>query len=161
MDVFNAFWTSRLPDLKPTAGYPLDALRFRQAIDQLARDLGSIRISGGEGNGEGREHARLGVPRLGRQVEIGLRWESQGGEPQSTSSLAVNDPALLEVVRRDFDGHPVTRNDADEVLAHLAGDVGQNAVAIFQLDHELGIGQSLDNLSFGSDRFFFGHKDLL
>ena len=39
MDVFNAFWTSRLPDLKPTAGYPLDASRFRQAIDQLARDL--------------------------------------------------------------------------------------------------------------------------
>ena len=37
----------------------------------------------------------------------------------------------------------------------------QNAVAVFQLDHELGVGQSLDDFSFGSDRFFFGHKDLL
>lgn len=33
MDVFNAHWTARLPDLRPTAGYPLDASRFRQAIE--------------------------------------------------------------------------------------------------------------------------------
>jgi len=33
MDVFNAHWTTRLPDLRPTAGYPNDALRFRQAIE--------------------------------------------------------------------------------------------------------------------------------
>jgi hypothetical protein len=38
MDAFNAFWTSRLEGLKPTAGYPVDATRFRQAIEQLAQD---------------------------------------------------------------------------------------------------------------------------
>ncbi|MDR3636220.1 MAG: hypothetical protein P4L84_20630 [Isosphaeraceae bacterium] len=41
MDVFNAHWTARLPDLRPTAGYPNDAPRFRLAIEAacLARGL--------------------------------------------------------------------------------------------------------------------------
>lgn len=33
MEVFNAHWRARIPDLKPTAGYPLDARRFRKAIE--------------------------------------------------------------------------------------------------------------------------------
>jgi hypothetical protein len=33
MDVFNAYWSARLPGLRPTAGYPLDAARFRTAIE--------------------------------------------------------------------------------------------------------------------------------
>jgi hypothetical protein len=40
MDVFNGFWTSRLPGLKPTAGYPVDATRFRQAVEPSALALG-------------------------------------------------------------------------------------------------------------------------
>jgi ribonuclease HII len=36
MDVFNLYWRGRIPDLRPTAGYPLDAGRFRQAIEQHA-----------------------------------------------------------------------------------------------------------------------------
>jgi hypothetical protein len=33
MDVFNAHWVARIPDLRPTAGYPNDSARFRQAIE--------------------------------------------------------------------------------------------------------------------------------
>ncbi len=33
MDAFNAYWTAVIPGLKPTAGYPLDARRFREAIE--------------------------------------------------------------------------------------------------------------------------------
>lgn len=33
MDAFNAHWRSRFPDLRPTAGYPNDAKRFRQTIE--------------------------------------------------------------------------------------------------------------------------------
>ncbi len=40
MDAFNAFWKNRIPELKPTAGYPQDASRFRRQIDGLAKDLG-------------------------------------------------------------------------------------------------------------------------
>lgn len=40
MILFNRFWTARLPGLKPTAGYPLDARRFRQEIVSVQRELG-------------------------------------------------------------------------------------------------------------------------
>jgi hypothetical protein len=33
MDRFNAHWTARIPGLRPTAGYPVDAHRFRRAIE--------------------------------------------------------------------------------------------------------------------------------
>jgi hypothetical protein len=39
MRAFNDFWTARLPGLKPTAGYPNDAKRFRAQIEQLQREL--------------------------------------------------------------------------------------------------------------------------
>lgn len=40
MAAFNAFWSRRLPGLRPTAGYPTDARRFRAVIEPLACDLG-------------------------------------------------------------------------------------------------------------------------
>ena len=39
MHAFNAFWTTKLPGLKPTAGYPNDAKRFREEIASLQREL--------------------------------------------------------------------------------------------------------------------------
>jgi hypothetical protein len=36
MDVFNAYWRRRIPELRPTAGYPNDSLRFRRDIENLA-----------------------------------------------------------------------------------------------------------------------------
>jgi hypothetical protein len=40
MDVFNAFWTCRVAGLRPTAGYPVDAARFRRSIEPMARSQG-------------------------------------------------------------------------------------------------------------------------
>lgn len=40
MKAFNAYWQGKLPDLKPTAGYPLDAKRFRDEIEDLRAELG-------------------------------------------------------------------------------------------------------------------------
>ena len=40
MDAFNAHWLGRIPGLKPTAGYPLDAIRFRAAIEADCRERG-------------------------------------------------------------------------------------------------------------------------
>lgn len=40
MDAFNAHWRRRVPGLRPTAGYPLDAARFRRAIEPLCRQQG-------------------------------------------------------------------------------------------------------------------------
>ncbi len=39
MQSFNAFWQRHLPNLRPTAGYPLDAKRFRAEIESTAAKL--------------------------------------------------------------------------------------------------------------------------
>ena len=40
MLAFNAFWMAQVPGLKPTAGYPVDAKRFRREIEQAQSKLG-------------------------------------------------------------------------------------------------------------------------
>lgn len=40
MVLFNRFWMARVPGLKPTAGYPLDARRYREEIAGAQRELG-------------------------------------------------------------------------------------------------------------------------
>jgi hypothetical protein len=40
MRAFNAFWTGHVPELKPTAGYPVDAARFRLQIRDVQAELG-------------------------------------------------------------------------------------------------------------------------
>ncbi|RIK81093.1 MAG: hypothetical protein DCC67_08435 [Planctomycetota bacterium] len=40
MRAFNSFWTARLPELRPTAGYPNDSHRFRAAIAAAQSELG-------------------------------------------------------------------------------------------------------------------------
>jgi hypothetical protein len=39
MRALNDFWCRRLPRLKPTAGYPLDARRFRTEIAPALAEL--------------------------------------------------------------------------------------------------------------------------
>lgn len=77
------------------------------------------------------------------------------------STLAVNNPALGQVIRCNFDSDSVAGNDPDEVLAHLSGDMGQNFVTVFQFHHKLGIWQGFDNPAFGSHWLFFCHTNLL
>jgi hypothetical protein len=40
MRPFNHFWCNQLPELRPTAGYPGDARRFKRAIGALQQELG-------------------------------------------------------------------------------------------------------------------------
>ncbi|HEX4129460.1 MAG TPA: hypothetical protein VHZ24_05410 [Pirellulales bacterium] len=40
MRAFNDFWCTRVPDLRPTAGYPRDARRFKTAIEPVQAALG-------------------------------------------------------------------------------------------------------------------------
>jgi hypothetical protein len=40
MEGFNAFWKKRIPSLKPTAGYPLDAGRFRGDVEGRLAEFG-------------------------------------------------------------------------------------------------------------------------
>lgn len=40
MRAFNHYWTTQVDDLKPTAGYPMDAKRFKKQIEPLQKQLG-------------------------------------------------------------------------------------------------------------------------
>ena len=40
MRAFNEFWCARMPNLRPTAGYYVDASRFKREIDAKQRELG-------------------------------------------------------------------------------------------------------------------------
>ena len=40
MRAFNDFWCSRVPGLRPTAGYPADARRFKTEVAEVQRELG-------------------------------------------------------------------------------------------------------------------------
>ncbi len=40
MRAFNAFWAARVPGLRPTAGYPGDAHRFKADVATMQRELG-------------------------------------------------------------------------------------------------------------------------
>ena len=40
MHLFNRFFESRLPGIKPTAGYPLDAQRFLSEAESAVRSAG-------------------------------------------------------------------------------------------------------------------------
>src|SRR5262245_43327236 len=54
----------------------------------------------------------------------------------ASSLVPVDDAAPAEVVRRQLDQDAIARQDPDEVLPHLAGDVGEDAVLVVQLDAE-------------------------
>src|SRR5271157_3314917 len=141
---------------------PRPAIRWTQRgsaapSSRLPWRAGSILISGGDAS----ERLRAGAGPGGTRAQVEGKAGQGVGPKRTGSAFAVDDPPLGEIVRSDLDGHPVAGDDPDEILAHLAGNVGEDAVTIFQLDHELGVGKRLDDPSFGSDRFFFGHADLL
>jgi ribonuclease HII len=43
MELFNEYWSQRIPGLRPTAGYPTDAKRFWKAIRPISHGLGIAR----------------------------------------------------------------------------------------------------------------------
>ena len=64
---------------------------------------------------------------------------------------------LAQVIRRHLDIDPVTYTDADEVFAHLAGDVGEDLVSVGQRDTKHRSGQHLADRSVQFNWLFFGH----
>jgi GNAT superfamily N-acetyltransferase len=75
--------------------------------------------------------------------------------PASQLLVAVRDAAAGEVIGGQLDGDPVTGQDADVVLAHLAGDVTEHHVAVVEPHTEHGVGQGLLNDAFELQRRLF------
>jgi hypothetical protein len=68
--------------------------------------------------------------------------------------VPVDDAASIEVVRRDLDAHAVSREHADAETAHLAGEVGEDGVAVLELHAEHRVGQRFDDFTVESDLLF-------
>jgi hypothetical protein len=59
--------------------------------------------------------------------------------------VPVNDPAAREVIRRKLHRDAISRQDADEILAHLSGDVSQHLMLVFELDAEHRVWERLND----------------
>src|ERR1019366_929481 len=77
----------------------------------------------------------------------------------STEALfvAVHNPPAIQIVRRKFDSDFVSRQYPYEVLPHLAGNVRQYLVLVFELHLEHGIGQRFDHRCHHFNRVLFTH----
>ena len=65
------------------------------------------------------------------------------------------DPAPGYVIGGHLDRHFIAGQDADEVHAQLAGDVGQNNMAVSDVHMERGVGQGFRDDSLQLDHIIF------
>ena len=70
--------------------------------------------------------------------------------------MPVDDARLVEVVRRHFNVHLVADRDADEILAHFAGDVREHAWP-FGGSTGTWFRAALLDMAGQFNRLFFGH----
>ena len=73
--------------------------------------------------------------------------------------MAEGDARLAEIVGGHLDIHAVADADPDEMLAHLARDVGEDFVAVGQGHAKHGAGQHLGYRAGQFNGFFFCHKN--
>jgi len=58
-------------------------------------------------------------------------------------AVAVDDAALRQIVRREFDVHAIARKNLDVMAAQPAGDVRENDVAVVEFDRKGGARKDL------------------
>src|SRR5438309_11967537 len=81
-----------------------------------------------------------------------------GSRPRTLVLVAEYQPALLEVIGRHLDRHPVACQRLDPVLLHLARRVGHDLVARIQLHPVTRVGEDFGDQSFELDQLFFSHE---
>ena len=69
-------------------------------------------------------------------------------------TIAVDDPAALEIVRRQLDRDAVARIDPDAVTPHFPGGVAESRVSVVELNLEETVSEGLDDLSLKLDLVF-------
>src|SRR5262245_37403475 len=70
---------------------------------------------------------------------------------------SVRDPSLAQVIRGKLHRDRVAGDNADEILAHAAGDMGCHHLAVLQLDAELRVREGLADSAGHFNAFFFRH----
>ena len=81
-------------------------------------------------------------PGFGGQVSSSGRKSNEASrrhQPCGSLPFAEDDPPLGQVVRGKFNADLIARDNANKILAHSSGDMGQDLVSVLQLDSETGI----------------------
>ena len=73
---------------------------------------------------------------------------------------AVGNPTFAQIVRGHFYFDAVASEDADIVLTHFAGDMGNHFMSVFKADAKHGIGQCFSHDPFELDQLFFVGQSL-
>jgi hypothetical protein len=73
-------------------------------------------------------------------------------------TLSIDNSSAIQIIGGNFYDDAVSGNDSDKVLAHLAGNMGQDFVSIVEFDPKLRVRQRLDDAAFDLNGLFFGHK---
>jgi len=68
-----------------------------------------------------------------------------------------HNPCPTQIVGRHLNRYLVSWQDSDVVHPHLAGDVSEHHMTIFQFDPESGIGEVFNNLSLHLDDIVLCH----
>ena len=69
--------------------------------------------------------------------------------------VAIRDATALQVVGRELNLDAITGKNPDVMHAHLAGDVGQYLVPVFEFDPKHRVRERLDHRPLEDDRVFF------
>jgi hypothetical protein len=63
----------------------------------------------------------------------------------------------IQVIGRQFDGHPVTGKNFNKMHPHFTGDMGQNLMLVIEFHLEHRVRQGLENRALDFYGFFLGH----
>src|SRR6185295_3242969 len=92
-------------------------------------------------------------------AEPALGWPARcpGIDRRAHVLVAEVDTTLVEVVGRHFHGHAVTGQDADAVLFHAPGGIGDDFMPIVELHATARVRQDLRDHTFELEHVFLGH----
>ena len=77
------------------------------------------------------------------------------------SGFAEDDAGFGEVVGGEFDLYFVPGDDADEVFAHFAGDVGEDVFTVWEVHAEHGAGEDSGDGALYFDGVFLRHGGIV
>src|SRR5205823_13010143 len=76
----------------------------------------------------------------------------------TASLITINNSSAIQIVGREFDRDFVSGQNADKIFAHLAGNVRQYLVLVFQFHLEHGVGQRFQDRCHNFNRVFLTHS---
>lgn len=71
-----------------------------------------------------------------------------------------DDAAFAEIVWRHFERHLIACQNTNMVFSHFSGGIGDELVAVFQINTKTGIRQHLGNAAVHFNQFFFSDDAL-